>query len=77
MARRDPRFPLPFTQDIDRLKALGADFVINYRTEDVEARVLEITEGFGVHGIFDTGAAFVPVLESIQLPFARKSGIYG
>ncbi|PIL33841.1 hypothetical protein GSI_03547 [Ganoderma sinense ZZ0214-1] len=31
----------------------GADHVILYRDEDVAARVLEITEGSGVHAIFD------------------------
>ena len=34
-------------------KAHGADHVILYREEDVVARVLEITEGEGVHAIFD------------------------
>ncbi len=34
-------------------KANGADHVILYRSEDVAARVLEITGGKGVHAIFD------------------------
>ncbi|CAL1709099.1 unnamed protein product [Somion occarium] len=34
-------------------KANGADHVILYKTEDVAQRVLEITGGEGVHGIFD------------------------
>ncbi|KAM5545502.1 hypothetical protein V8D89_000540 [Ganoderma adspersum] len=34
-------------------RANGADHVIVYKTEDVAARVLEITGGLGVHAIFD------------------------
>ncbi|ANB14596.1 Zta1p [Sugiyamaella lignohabitans] len=34
-------------------KAAGADHVINYRTEDVTARVKEITNGAGVTGTLD------------------------
>lgn len=34
-------------------KANGADHVILYRSEDTAQRVLEITNGEGVHGIFD------------------------
>ncbi|EGN93658.1 hypothetical protein SERLA73DRAFT_189395 [Serpula lacrymans var. lacrymans S7.3] len=34
-------------------KANGADHVIVYRNEDTTARVLEITNGEGVHAIFD------------------------
>ncbi|KAI1785866.1 NAD-P-binding protein [Ganoderma leucocontextum] len=34
-------------------RAHGADHVILYRDEDVAARVLEITNGEGVHAIFD------------------------
>ncbi len=33
--------------------ANGADHVILYKTENVAARVLEITGGLGVHAIFD------------------------
>ena len=31
----------------------GADYVINYTEEDVVAKVNEITNGLGCHGIFD------------------------
>lgn len=34
-------------------KANGADYVILYRSEDTAQRVLEITNGEGVNGIFD------------------------
>ena len=34
-------------------RAHGADHVILYRSEDVAARVLEITKGEGVHAVFD------------------------
>ncbi|WJV31069.1 zinc-binding dehydrogenase [Rossellomorea sp. AcN35-11] len=35
------------------VKALGADYVIDYREEDVNARVLEITNGRGVDAVVD------------------------
>ena len=38
-------------------KEAGADVVINYRTEDVIARVLEITNGKGVEAVFDSVGA--------------------
>ena len=34
-------------------KQAGADLVVNYRTEDVAARVREYTEGSGVHHVVD------------------------
>ena len=34
-------------------KSFGADHVILYHQEDVAKKVLEITNGEGVHGIFD------------------------
>lgn len=36
-----------------RTKAGGADFTVNYRSEDVAARVREITGGEGVHHVVD------------------------
>ena len=34
-------------------KANGADHVILYKSENIAERVLEITDGLGVHAIFD------------------------
>ncbi|AQX54400.1 zinc-binding dehydrogenase [Priestia flexa] len=36
------------------VKSLGADHVIDYREEDVKARVMEITNGRGVDAVLDT-----------------------
>jgi NADPH:quinone reductase len=36
------------------VKELGADYVIFYKTEDVHARILEITENTGVKAVLDT-----------------------
>ncbi|MCA1011150.1 zinc-binding dehydrogenase [Halobacillus halophilus] len=38
----------------DHVRLLGADFVIDYRNEEVEARVMDITEGRGVDAVVDT-----------------------
>lgn len=38
----------------DYVKSLGADEVIDYRTEDVKARVMELTGGRGVEAVLDT-----------------------
>ncbi|MBH9965842.1 zinc-binding dehydrogenase [[Bacillus] enclensis] len=35
------------------VKSLGADYVIDYREEDVKERVMEITEGRGVDAVID------------------------
>jgi len=37
----------------ERARAGGADFTIDYKTEDVRARIREITEGEGVHHVAD------------------------
>lgn len=37
----------------DYVKSLGADYVIDYRTEDVPARVMEITDGRGADAVID------------------------
>lgn len=37
----------------DYVKSLGADYVIDYRNEDVVARVMEITGGLGVDAVVD------------------------
>lgn len=36
------------------VKSLGADYVIDYREEDVKTRVMEITNGRGVDAVLDT-----------------------
>jgi NADPH:quinone reductase-like Zn-dependent oxidoreductase len=40
--------------NLDRVKALGASDVIDYRSEDVASRVRELTQGRGVDGVVDT-----------------------
>lgn len=41
------------SSNLDRLRRLGADHVINYKTEDVAARCVDLTEGIGVDAVFD------------------------
>lgn len=38
----------------DYVKSLGADYVIDYRNENVKERVMEITNGRGVDAVLDT-----------------------
>ena len=38
----------------DYVRSLGADYVIDYRNEDVKARVMEMTNGRGVDAVLDT-----------------------
>lgn len=53
-----------------RVKALGADYVINYKEEDIVSKVAEYTNGHGADGIFDgVGKSTFPV--SLQA-IARK-----
>lgn len=40
--------------NVERVRALGADEVIDYRKENVVARVKELTDGRGVDGVIDT-----------------------
>lgn len=40
-------------EKVELAKANGAEFVINYKEEDLIKRVNEITNGEGVHGIYD------------------------
>ncbi|KAJ8330437.1 hypothetical protein BDV3_003084 [Batrachochytrium dendrobatidis] len=62
-------------------KTAGADHVITYSTEDIHARVMEITNGQGVHVVFDgvgkssfdTSLACVRKLGSM-LSFGNASG---
>ncbi len=47
----------------------GADHVVNYRTEDVAARVRELTDGKGVDRIVDVDfGANLPVTEQVLAP---------
>ena len=40
--------------NFEYVRSLGADYVIDYRHEDVHARVMELTDGCGVDGLVDT-----------------------
>ena len=53
----------------ERARAGGASHVINYRQEDVAARVLDITNGVGVDHIaeVDFGGNLVPTLRCLQV----------
>jgi len=45
----------------DAARALGADFAINYKTEDYVARVRDITEGSGCNAVLDmVGGDYLP-----------------
>ncbi|MER5753851.1 zinc-binding dehydrogenase [Streptomyces sp. NPDC002088] len=41
-------------RNADRVRELGADEVVDYRTEDVAARIRDLTDGRGVDGVVDT-----------------------
>lgn len=59
-------------EKLERAAALGADHAIDYRTEDVAARVREITEGRGVDVAYDgVGAATFDA----SLASLRKRGL--
>ena len=45
------------SEKADIAKAAGADHIVNYRTEDVVARILEITDGAGVDHIVEVDFA--------------------
>lgn len=54
-------------ENADHVIGLGADFVIDYRFEDVALRVMELTDGRGVDAVLDTlgpetAAAAIPLL---------------
>ncbi|MCI3134611.1 NADPH:quinone reductase [Phenylobacterium aquaticum] len=66
---------------LDRARAGGADHVIDYRREDVAARVRELTEGAGVHHVVDVdfGGNLAASLASLRLNgslayYASKGG---
>jgi NADPH:quinone reductase len=64
----------------ERARAGGADHVIDYRREDVAARVLSLTEGHGVHHVVDVDfggnlAATLPCLrQGGSLAFYSSKG---
>ncbi|MET3650284.1 NADPH:quinone oxidoreductase family protein [Phyllobacterium ifriqiyense] len=51
----------------DLVRSLGGDFAIDYKSEDVAARVRELTDGAGASIIFDavTGPAFLDTLGAL------------
>jgi NADPH:quinone reductase-like Zn-dependent oxidoreductase len=61
----------------DRLKALGVDACIDYRSEDFEARVLELTHGRGVELVLDAvgGASFQKSYRSLAA--TGRLGMFG
>lgn len=68
-------------EKLQKLKELGADYPIDYKQEDVAARVREITEGKGVNVAFETvgGDLFEAVVASMAwegrlLPIGAASG---
>lgn len=59
------------TQKLDTAKLLGADYVINYKTEDAVKKVKEITQKKGVEIVFEhTGAETLP----LSVLMATKGG---
>lgn len=51
---RRGRGPTSSSRSAERVKGLGADEVIDYASEDVGSRVLELTSGRGVDAVLDT-----------------------
>jgi NADPH2:quinone reductase len=49
-------------------KKNGADYVINYKEENVLERVLEITKGEGVHAVYDSvgGPGFEDAIKAVR-----------
>jgi NADPH:quinone reductase len=67
---------------VQRVKDLGADWAIDYKQEDVVARIKEFTQGKGVNVVFETvgGDLFEAAIQSIAsegrlLPIGMASGI--
>ncbi|MEX0868044.1 MAG: quinone oxidoreductase [Nitriliruptoraceae bacterium] len=56
----------------DEVRRIGADEVINYRTDDVVARVKELTDGQGVDVVYDSVAR---ATFEISLDCARRRGM--
>ena len=57
------------SEDVELARKSGAEHVIDYKKEDVVARVMDITDGEGVHRIVDTSfAANLPVSAEVIRP---------
>ncbi|KAK6199913.1 uncharacterized protein RJT21DRAFT_5039 [Scheffersomyces amazonensis] len=70
------------SEKLEKVKKLGAKYVINYKTEDVVARVKEITGGKGVIATFDSvgKASFETSLEALSrkgtfVSYGNSSGV--
>jgi NADPH2:quinone reductase len=64
-------------EKLERVRALGADFTINYSRENFVARVREFTSGRGADIIFESiGGDFVPKNIQALAPFGRMI-VYG
>jgi NADPH:quinone reductase len=70
------------TEKVQRVKDLGADYAIDYKQENVVARIQEITQGKGVNVAFETvgGDLFEAAVQSMAtegrlLPIGMASGI--
>ncbi len=63
---------------VDLVKQLGADWAINYKTEDFVPAVQEATDGYGVDVVFDTvGGDTMTRSVDVTKPLGRIAGIVG
>jgi NADPH:quinone reductase len=69
-------------QKMNRVKAMGADYVLDYRDDNMVERIKEITQGCGVNVAFETvgGDLFEVAIQSMApegrlLPIGMASGI--
>ncbi|WP_224369071.1 zinc-dependent alcohol dehydrogenase family protein [Hyalangium versicolor] len=63
--------------NLETLRKLGADVVINYRSEDPAQVALRETGGQGVEAVFDTVGKNVPASIPATRPFGRIATILG
>jgi NADPH2:quinone reductase len=63
--------------NLETLRQLGADVVINYRSEDPAQVALRETGGQGVDAVFDTAGKNVPASIPATRPFGRIATILG
>ena len=68
-------------EKLQKVKELGAEYAIDYKQENVAARLMEITEGKGVNVVFETvgGDLFEAVVQAMAwegrlLPIGAASG---